>query len=293
VKDRALGPTLTVVAAVAGFATITIFTTLAMREGVPLMGALFLRYAIATLILVPVALAFGASRLPADRLAWIVAFGGGSQAATAWLTLRSLEYISAATLVFLFYSFPVWVTVISVLRGVERIDRTRLVALVMSLTGIAIMVGVPGSGGVPFAGAAFALSGSILYAIFIPGMNALQRGVGPHAATAAVAAGAAVIMLVVAAANGALVLTLGGRAWGLVSGLAVVATAIPLVLFLRGLASLGPVRTSIVSTVEPFFVSVLAAVFLDQAIALPTMAGGVLIAAAVVIVERGAAHAAA
>jgi drug/metabolite transporter (DMT)-like permease len=176
---------------------------------------------------------------------------------------------------------------------VERIDGTRLVALAMSVGGIAIMVGLPGSGGIPFAGAALALSGSILYAIFIPGMNALQRGVGPHAATAAVCVGAAVVMLVLAAANGTLVLSMGAGAWGLVSGLAIVATAIPLVLLLRGLAVLGPVRTSIVSTVEPFFVAILAALLLDQPITLPTILGGVLIAAAVVVVERGAAHAAA
>jgi drug/metabolite transporter (DMT)-like permease len=292
VKDRALGPTLTIIAAVSGFATIPIFTTLALREGVPLTGALFLRYAIATLVLAPLALLGGAARAPAGRLVAIAAFGGGSQAAISWLSLRSLTFISAATLVFLFYSFPVWVTVISVVRGAERIDRTRLLALAMSLTGIAIMVGVPGSAGVPLAGAALALSSSVLYAVFIPGMNELQRGVGPQTTTAAVAVGAALIMLILGAAAGSLALDLGGRAWTFVSGLAILATALPLTLFLRGLASLGPVRTSIVSTAEPFFVAVLAALVLDQPIALPTVAGGVLIAAAVVIVERGAARAA-
>jgi drug/metabolite transporter (DMT)-like permease len=98
-------------------------------------------------------------------------------------------------------------------------------------------------------------------------------------------------MLVIAVAGGSLLLSMGARAWGFVAGLAIVSTAIPLVLLLRGLATLGPVRTSIVSTVEPFFVAVLAAVVLDQPIKLPTIVGGVLIAAAVVIVERGAAHA--
>jgi drug/metabolite transporter (DMT)-like permease len=60
-------------------------------------------------------------------------------------------------------------------------------------------------------------------------------------------------------------------------------------LFLNGLAVLGPVRTAIVSTVEPFFTAVLAASFLRQPMTTSTFAGGGLIAAAVILLQiRGA-----
>jgi drug/metabolite transporter (DMT)-like permease len=58
------------------------------------------------------------------------------------------------------------------------------------------------------------------------------------------------------------------------------------VAFMRGLGLLGPVRTAIVSTVEPFFTAVLGAVVLGQPFGAATVAGGVLIAAAVLLLQR-------
>ena len=48
------------------------------------------------------------------------------------------------------------------------------------------------------------------------------------------------------------------------------------------LVRLGPVRTAIVSTVEPFLTALLAVVVLSQPLTLPTMVGGALVVAAVV-----------
>jgi drug/metabolite transporter (DMT)-like permease len=49
---------------------------------------------------------------------------------------------------------------------------------------------------------------------------------------------------------------------------------------------LGPVRTAIVSTAEPFFTAALAAVVLAEPLTVRTGLGGVLIAAAVVLLQR-------
>ena len=58
------------------------------------------------------------------------------------------------------------------------------------------------------------------------------------------------------------------------------------VAFMRGLGLLGPVRTAIVSTVEPFFTAVLGAAVLAQPAGPATFVGGTLIAAAVLLVQR-------
>ncbi len=68
--------------------------------------------------------------------------------------------------------------------------------------------------------------------------------------------------------------------------LAVVCTVIAFMLFLRGLAAIGPVRTAIVSTVEPFWGAFLgehrARVSRSSA---HTLGGGVLVAAAVILLN--------
>ena len=58
--------------------------------------------------------------------------------------------------------------------------------------------------------------------------------------------------------------------------------------FLAGLAALGPVRTSIVSTVEPFFVALLAWLVLNQQAGPRTWIGGAMIAAAMLLLQRKA-----
>jgi drug/metabolite transporter (DMT)-like permease len=55
---------------------------------------------------------------------------------------------------------------------------------------------------------------------------------------------------------------------------------------MAGLHVLGPVRTSIISTVEPFFTAILGAAILEQALSLAVIAGGALIAVAVIILEQ-------
>jgi drug/metabolite transporter (DMT)-like permease len=64
-----------------------------------------------------------------------------------------------------------------------------------------------------------------------------------------------------------------------------VSTVLPSVFFLMGLIRLGPVRTAIVSTVEPFLTALLGVVVLGQALTLSTLAGGALIIAAVVLLQ--------
>jgi drug/metabolite transporter (DMT)-like permease len=55
--------------------------------------------------------------------------------------------------------------------------------------------------------------------------------------------------------------------------------------FLRGLSVLGPVRTSIISTVEPFWTAVLGALVLNQPITKGVVAGGACIALAVALLQ--------
>ena len=62
-------------------------------------------------------------------------------------------------------------------------------------------------------------------------------------------------------------------------------TVIGFMCFLRGLEMLGPVRTAIVSTVEPFWGALLASLVLAQPLTARTLTGGALVAAAVIILN--------
>lgn len=278
--------TLALVGAAFGFSTIAIFTTLLGDAGVPLLGAMAGRYAFASAVLIPIAGGVAALRLPARRAATLAVIGGTGQAAIAWLSLSALAYVSAATLVFLFYTFPAWVALRAVILRSERLTRGRLASLALSFGGVAAMVGWPGAESVHPAGAALALSAAVVYALFIPLIDRLRTGVPVVVSTAYVAIGAFAIFAAAATATGDLVFPSAPLPWVWMLGLGVISTAVAFTLFLRGLEVLGPVHASIVTTAEPFFVAVLAALVLDQPIRIQTVVGGSLIAIAVLWLQR-------
>ena len=164
--------------------------TLATRAGARLSELLAWRFLIAAVLLAIVAGGPSAVRREARRGLPLVVLAGGGQAAIGGLSLGALRYIPAATMIFLFYTYPAWVTVLSALRGKEPLTGRRLIALVLSLAGIAVMVGLPGTGASSVAtpGVLLALAGALLYALYIPMIDHLGRDLSP-ALTATYATG--------------------------------------------------------------------------------------------------------
>lgn len=260
--------------------------TIAVTAGANLLSTLTWRYALAAVMLAAVAGGRRGLRMPRERAVRLVALGGGGQAAIAFLSLSALRYIPVGTLAFLFYTYPAWVALIAALRGSERLTPRRLGALGLSLGGIVVMVGAPlGSGPVHPGGALLALGSAILYAIYLPVINHLQRGIAPAAASVFIVTGAGLLLGATALAGGTLALVLTPTAWAAVAALAVISTVLGFIVLLKGLAILGPVRTAIISTVEPFWTAMLGALVLLQPITAATLLGGGLIASAVLLLQ--------
>jgi drug/metabolite transporter (DMT)-like permease len=271
------------VVAALSFALISIFTIIATRAGTTLNMFLLIRFAVATSVLAPLAWREPADRLDPTRYGRIVVVGGIGQALIAVLTLASLQWIPAATLVVLFYTFPAWVTLLAAVRRTEPLTPARIGALLLSLSGIVALVGWPGADAIHPTGAALALGAAFIYAIYVPVIGRLQHGMSSTRATSLIAAGVTLVFAVVTLARGEFALTIPGNAWAAAVATGVFSTALGLVLFMRGLAVLGPVRTSIICTVEPIFAAGLAALILGQPITVPMMMGGGLILAAVLL----------
>ncbi|HEY2065874.1 MAG TPA: DMT family transporter [Gemmatimonadaceae bacterium] len=284
---RTTRATLLVLFSACCFGSISTLTTLATRTGVRLVDVLAWRYLIAAALLVAVAGGVRAVVQPGERAVRVLVLAGAGQAGIAFVSLSALRYISVATLTFLFYTYPAWVAVMSAVRGTERLTTRRAVALALSLLGIALMVGTPGAGGLHPLGVLLALSSALLYAAYIPMIDYLGRGMSPAQTSTYAAAGAALILGGVAMVQGGLAIHMAPIAWTSIVLLAVVSTVLAFLAFLRGLATIGPVRTAIVSTIEPFWTALLGSVVLGQPIGPRTLAGGGCIAAAVVLLQIG------
>jgi len=279
---------LSLIGAAFGFSTIAIFTTLLVNDGTSLLTAMVGRYIFASLVLIPIAGGLSGLRLPRTRMVQLAGIGGLGQALIAFLSLSALEYIPAAMLVFLFYTFPAWVALRAALLRAEPLTGVRLFSLALSFAGVAVMVGWPGSAAVHPLGAGLALSAAVVYALFIPLIDRLRAGVSAVVATSWVAIGATGIFLVAALVMRDLKVPSAPLSWLYMIGLGTFSTALAFTLFLRGLQTVGPVHAAIVTTAEPFFVATLAALVLGQPITLQTVIGGSLIAIAVLVLQRSA-----
>lgn len=267
------------------FGSIPVLTTIATGAGAPLVSVLAWRYAIGALLLVLAAGGVGALKAPPRFALATLALTGGGQAAIAVVSLSALRFVPAATLTFLFYTYPAWVAVIGAVRGTDPLTPRSAIALSLSLVGILVMVGNPWAGGLHPLGVFLALSSAALYAAYIPTIDHVQRRLPSAVAAAYAAGGAAVILMVAGAAMGTLRVAMAVPAWLAIATMGVVSTTLAFIAFLRGLRTLGPVRAAIVSTVEPFWSALLASVALAQPLGPRTVAGGACIAAAVVLLQ--------
>jgi len=278
--------TLAVLVAALGFSSIAIGTVIATRDGTPLTTVVIGRFLLAALVLVPLAggvRGLGIGRAHALR---IVGWGGIGQAIVNLLNLSALAFLPAATVVFLFYTFPAWVALVAAARGTERIGAARAVALLLSLAGIVVIIGAPGAESLSPVGASLSLAGAFVYALYIPLLRQLQVGTSSAVAIFYIAIGTCLALLIYGAVFGQLQRPASYPTLGAIAWLALVPTVMAMQLFLRGLETLGPVRTAIISTAEPFCAALLGALVLDQPITLPAMAGGALIAMAVLLLQR-------
>ena len=276
--------TLLIALSACGFGAIAILVTLAQGTGAPLLTLLAGRYVLGAIVLG--ALAAAGRTLAFDRATLgITAFAGTGQVLVSIVSLSALRFIPAATLSFLFYTYPAWIAIIAKFRHSEPLTPLRLTALALSLAGIFVMVGAPGTASLHPAGVVLALSAALIYAAYVPIISELERGRAPMAMATYMSAGAAVILLVAGALMDDLTLVLHRTAWIAILILGLVSTVGAFLGFLRGLRVLGPVRTAIVSTVEPFFTALLGAWLLHQPITRTTLLGGALIAAAVILLQ--------
>jgi drug/metabolite transporter (DMT)-like permease len=280
--------------AACGFAAVSTLTTIATKEGVSLSVVLLWRYFIGAVIMVVFVGTRNYPRMPWREAARFIVLGGGGQALLVGMALSSLRYIGVATLAFLFYTYPAWVTLVQTIRGAEPITARRIAALALSFGGIVVIVGLPGaslnsvspgSGAFPVAGVALALGAAMVYGMYIPLMQWLQKKHSVAVTSAYAKIGSAICFLLLALQDRTFTATMSSTAWTAIIVLALFSTVLPALFFLMGLMRLGAVRTAIVSTVEPFLTAVLGAVVLGQAVSANMLLGGAMIVAAVVLLQ--------
>ena len=284
-RDRSVGKaTAQIIASALSFGSISVLTVLTTGAGVPLLTVMAWRYDLGALLLATSARRATIHSVSQRQIAQLLLIGGFGQALITYLSLYSLRYIPVGPLAFLFYTYPAWVAAIAALRKTERLTAVRGTALVLALLGVTVMVGAPVEKLNPI-GVGLALASALLYSIYLPALEYVQEGVPAMFATFLLILGAAITFVIAAALTRELFIPRDTSVWVNIVLLAVVSTVIAFSALIKGLSVLGPVRTAIIATVEPFFTAILGMLVLGNQLGAATIIGGVLIAAAILIIE--------
>jgi drug/metabolite transporter (DMT)-like permease len=272
-----------IVLSAAGFGAMAIFAKLAYRDGVDLPTMLFLRFAIAGVLLAVWGSAQG-MRWPRGRdLLWLVAMGGLGYVGQAYCYFAALQHASAGLVALLLYLYPALVTIFSALLLRRQIGAGRGWAVAAALTGTALTVG--GDMHSQPLGVWLGVGAAMIYSVYILVGEGVIARTGPLP-------GAAVVMLAAAGVFGSAAFTSGlslpatATGWLSVLAIAVFSTLLAILGFFKGLEKLGAADASTLSTLEPLITLALAALVLGEVVSKVQLLGGMLILAAVVYLAR-------
>ncbi|CAA9249789.1 MAG: hypothetical protein AVDCRST_MAG08-2060 [uncultured Acetobacteraceae bacterium] len=210
-------------------------------------------------------------------------YAGLFYAVTTYGFIGSVAYIPVSVAVPILFTHPIIVAVLSHWRGGERLTRRKLALALAALAGIALVLG-PESGNLDPVGiglaalAAAAASGMILFAARAQ-EAATNTQANFHMTAVAVAA-------LVAA-------TVAGDAWSFPSGAvgwlglagAGVGITVGFLAFFAAFRHIGPVRATMLGTVEPLFSTLFAVAVLDERLGPWQWSGVVLVVVALGLFE--------
>jgi drug/metabolite transporter (DMT)-like permease len=298
-QDERRGIALVVSSALA-FGVLPILGKLAYGAGVATLPLLAWRYGIAAVLFS--LLLRGRSPGWAVRLRlWAI---GGVFVVNSLTYFIALRTVSASVVALLLYCYPVIVTLLAALAGLERLTPRSVAVALLAFAGCALTAAADadlgsiirsGPGGPSLLGVEpgvlFALAAALGYASCLVLSSRFAADVPAPVLAQHLAQVSAAVCIALALANGGISLPPSPRAWLPVVGIAVVSTVIALFTFLAGMALIGPTRASVLSSLEVIVTLSIAFVLLGERLGPRQWAGAALILGAVAWQNAGALRA--
>jgi drug/metabolite transporter (DMT)-like permease len=264
------------------FGGVVVLGKIVENSGLPVASFLAVRFGVAAVALGAVLAALRQPLRPARGEGWrLSVLGAAGYAIEAGLFFAAVRHGSAAAVTLLFFTYPVWVALISIAMGKGLPGWLLGSSLLSAVAGAALVVVSSGGLDITRAGILFAFGSALTFSLYLTGAEVVLKRTNSLTGAMWVSGSAAVALAAFALATGSAASPEGWHQWGPVLATAVFTSGAFVCLF-AGLRRLGSVRTSIVAASEPLSATVLAVIFLDEPLRGGVVAGGVLILAGAV-----------
>jgi drug/metabolite transporter (DMT)-like permease len=261
-----------------------LFIRVAVAEVTPAV-LVFLRTALGTAILLPFAIARVDLRAVLARWRWLVAFAA-IEIAIPWLMLASAEqHLSSSLTGLLLAGVPLVGTGLALATGgADRSSRTNTIGLLVGLVGVAAIVG-----------ADFALSDTtallevgVVIVGYAVGPAILARRLGglPSVGVMSLALGLTALVYLPIAATQLPAVMPSPKVFVSIGVLAVICTAVAFILFAALIKEIGPVRSTVITYINPAVAAVLGILVLNETFTLAMGVGLALVILGSILATR-------
>jgi DME family drug/metabolite transporter len=228
-----------------------------------------------------------ALRIRRADLMWCVLTGVLGVAGSNFFYYYAIQKTTVATGITVQYTAPVWVLLYMAVRREQRATLARIAAVVMSLFGSMLVVGVGSSSKLRFAstGVLAALGAAFSFAFYnIVAARLVKRRPSWLVMFYAIA-GSVIFWLIVNPPWRVATQQYSSQQWIFLAGFAMISMLLPYNLFFAGLKYLDVTSAIVTSCLEPVFAIVFAAIFVGESLGLFQIAGIVLVLIATVIIQ--------
>jgi len=226
-------------------------------------------------------------RLPVGDVGRMFLLGIFGVAASNYCYYLAVQRTNVATAIILQYTAPVWVLLYAVVRGLQRPSLPRVGAVLLALSGIALVIGILHPGGLRLdaAGVMAAILAAFSFAFYNIGAHDVLERYDHWTVLLYVIGVASLFWLVLNPPSKIIAAHYSGLQWLFLLGFSLISVLGPFACYFAGLQYLEPTRAIVVSCLEPVFSIVIAAIALGEVLRPVQSVGILLVLLSIVVVQ--------
>lgn len=275
-----------IVLSAAGFATLGIFGKLAYAQGFTMTNTLFWRVTGGAIALWAWLLFQNQWHIRQKDRARALALGAVGYILPTGLFLGALAYASAGITALMFYTYPAFVAIWQWVISRKPLLRGQIIALGIAFSGCLSTVDWHQETVHPL-GITLGIAAGCSYGMYMMLSARILRTASPLPTAGYMLLGAALVSIAISLRQQQFLLPATLEQASVAFGLAIIATALPIVLLYSGLRRLDVVPASILSTIEPVLAILMGFFLLRESLWVGQLIGGTLILISALLLNSG------
>lgn len=271
----------------AGFGLMPILAKFAYKTGANVNQVLLYRFIAASVMLWIYVLATRRDvKIGISNIAYLGVLGVLGYDSTAVLTFTAFKYISAGLADLLLFLYPPLIVALRYVLYKEKISKSGFTAMVLSISGIILIVWTP-NGNYNIVGVITGVLSAVTYSFYVISLGAKRlHKIDGVVITTYITTFCTFGMLAYSSITRDAISLPGLNGFLFIILISIISTVMPILLFCLGVKEIGSSNASIISTIEPAVATFAGVAFLGETISIFTICGGALIISGVVLLQN-------